>query len=44
MRRDVKDLDVLKSPDPYASPRMLDRLQGVRELASRLGRQHSTLG
>ncbi len=42
--QDVKDLTVLKSPDPYVSPRMLDRVRGVRALASRLGRQYSVLG
>ena len=40
----VKDLNALKSPDPHVSPRMLDRVRGVRTLASRLGRQYSVLG
>jgi len=41
---DSKDLGRLKSPDPNSTPRMKDRVDAIRTLASRYQGQYSILG
>ena len=41
---DAKDLSLLKTPDPYSSERMLDRVEAVRQFKERCWQQYSILG
>lgn len=41
---DTKDLGVLANPDPETSPRMLDRIRAIREMAANWQKQYSILG
>ena len=40
----ARDLDLLEHPDPFGSPRMLDRVEAVRRFRSAAGGEYSILG